>query len=275
MTCAVVVTYNPDLKQFLEYFKLNVKEVDYTIIVDNSTDIEIRKKLHTLMKEENSELIQLKDNKGIAYAQNIGIKKAISMHCYNFILFLDQDSLLNKDTINIYKKYYIKLSDQKNIAALGIGNMQTDKSEYKEVEQIISSGTFSPVSVFKDIGYFDESLFIDFVEYDWCWRANEKGYRIFSIKEVYLTHMHGNGKMNFLGISFVLPSNFRLYYQYRNFLFLLHQSYVPLKWKVKMFIKMLIKIPIYILLLPNRLKTAKYIFFGLKDYLLNQKGRYK
>ena len=272
-TCAIIVTYNPNIDEFYKYYQTNRQEVDYVIIVDNSEDLSIRKTLLSLNIDTNTEIIQLKENYGIAYAQNVGIKKAQELQKLQYLLFLDQDSLLLKGTLDQYKQSYKFLMKNYKVAALGIGNNQQSKEKFIEVNQIISSGTFSPIKVFDDIGYFDESLFIDFVEYDWCWRAKAKGYSIFSINDISLIHMRGNGVINILGFSMVLPSNIRLYYQYRNFLFLLHKAYVPLTWKIKMFIKMFIKIPLYFIYLPKRRKTFQYILKGIRDYFFNKKGK--
>ena len=269
--CAIIVTYNPNMMEFSNYYHLNRKEVDYTLIVDNSEDSMIKKEIALLGNSENTELIDLGGNKGIAYAQNIGIKRVKELQKFKYILFLDQDTLLMKGSLSNYMRYYNELSKTYSIAALGVSNGSDE--EYSRVNQIISSGTFSPLKVFDDVGYFDESLFIDFVEYDWCWRALEKNYSIFSINIVKIKHMHGSGKIHLFGFSMVIPSNIRLYYQYRNILFLLHRKYVPLKWKIKMVLKMILKIPLYFLLLPHRKKTLKYLLKAFRDYFLNKKGK--
>jgi rhamnosyltransferase len=273
--CAVIVTYNPNIYELVKYYQYNRLEVDYVIIVDNSEDMRIQQKIYELGKNDDTEVIQLFENMGIAHAQNVGIKKVQDSGKYNFILFLDQDSLLQYNMISIYSRYYEKLINQYKIAALGVSNTQKFNNEYIEVNQIISSGTFTPLAIFQDIGYFDEDLFIDFVEYDWCWRAKAKGYEIFSIRDCkLLTHMHGDGKINILGTSMVKPSSVRLYYQYRNLLTLLQRSYVPLKWKISMAIKMLVKIPIYIFLLKGKQTTLKHIFRGFRDSFLKKQGKY-
>jgi len=273
--CAIIITYNPNFQEFYEYYKQNIKEVDYAIIVDNSENGAVRKKIKKLSTELSTEVIQLDSNRGIAYAQNRGVERAEELGKFTFVLFLDQDSLLQKGMISIYNEYYKKLKNQYNIAILGVSNTQKFTNDYLSVTQIISSGTFTPLTLFQEIGYFDEDLFIDFVEYDWCWRAKAKGYEIFSIRECkLLTHMHGDGKINILGISMVKPSSVRLYYQYRNLLTLLKRSYVPLKWKITMAVKMLVKIPIYIFLLKDNKNTIKYIFRGFRDFFLKKQGKY-
>jgi len=273
--CAIIITYNPNFQEFYEYYKQNIKEVDYTIVVDNSENSVVRQQIKELSTEIATEVIQLDSNRGIAYAQNRGVDRAKELDKFTFVLFLDQDSLLQKDMISTYNEYYEKLKNQHEIAVLGVSNTQEFNNDYISVNQIISSGTFTSLAVFQDIGYFDEDLFIDFVEYDWCWRAKAKGYEIFSIRECkLLTHMHGDGKINILGISMVKPSSIRLYYQYRNLLTLLKRSYVPLKWKISMALKMLVKIPIYIFLLKDKQTAFKHIFRGFKDFFLKKQGKY-
>ena len=273
--CTIIITYNPNFQEFYEYYKQNIKEVDYAIIVDNSENSVVRKKIKKLSTELSTEVIQLDSNRGIAYAQNRGVHRAKEIGDFTFVLFLDQDSLLKKGMTGIYNEHYEKLKNQYKIAVLGVSNTQKLYNDYIKVNQIISSGTFTPLAVFQDIGYFDEDLFIDFVEYDWCWRAKAKGYEIFSIRECrLLTHMHGDGKVNILGTSMVKPSSVRLYYQYRNLLTLLKRSYVPLKWKISMALKMLVKIPIYIFLLKDKQATLKHIFRGFRDSFLKKEGKY-
>jgi rhamnosyltransferase len=277
MICAIIVTYNPDISQFIKYYNNNMEEVDYTIIVDNSDKTSIQNELSKLNTKKNTELIQLFENKGIAYAQNIGIKKVQACDKYDFILFLDQDSMLNSGTVIKYIKYYNELKKNNKIACIGVGNSENKKinnTEITEVNQIISSGSFCPVGVFKKIGLMDESLFIDFVEYDWCWRAKSKEFKIFSIGEISLIHKDGIGKIYIFGSRMILPSPTRHYYQYRNFLYLMHKNYVPLYWKFRMLFKMIIKIPIYIIIMDSKYIRLKFIFRGVYDYITNKKGKY-
>ena len=276
--CAVIVTYNPNIAEFLAYYESNKREVSHTIIVDNSEDKATQKELYKLSNDLDTDVVQLFENMGIAYAQNIGIKKVQESNSYDFILFLDQDSLLSKGTTKTYLEYYTKLCQDYPIACIGVGcsgNPDSSESGAYEVQQIISSGSFCPVSVFTDVGLMDEELFIDFVEFDWCWRAVSQKYKIYSIKEIVLGHQEGDGKIKIFGQKIVVPSPIRHYYQYRNFLNLLHKPYVPLAWKIKMFFKIIIKTPIYIIFLDQKFKRLKFIVSGIKSYLLNEKGKYE
>lgn len=275
--CALIVTYNPDINEFLKYYQSNRLEFDYVLIIDNSEDKMIQQELYKLGENNDTDIIQLFENMGIAYAQNVGIKKLQDSAKYDFILFLDQDSLLSDGTVEIYLSYYEQLSNKYPIACIGVGHTEDSGSRskgVKEVQKIISSGSFSPLSVFDKVGLMDASLFIDFVEYDWCWRAVHQNYKIFSVEEIVLGHMEGDGKVYIFGQRMVLPSPIRHYYQYRNFLYLMHKSYVPTRWKITMLFKMIIKIPIYMFVMDKKQKRISYILRGIKDYFLNKRGKF-
>ncbi len=275
MVCAIVVTYNLNIMQFEKYFLDNKSEVNFVIIVDNSDDCNKRKSLQAFHNSSNTKIIYLESNKGIAHAQNVGIKEAKKMKMFDFILFLDQDTRLQKKTINLYKKYLDLFNKDNDIACLGVGGISSVHTRTKtiEVDRIISSGSFVPIHIFEKVGTMDEKLFIDFVEFDWCWRCLEKGYKIVSIGEVFIEHKKGDDTLKLFGREIVIPLPLRHYYQYRNFLYLLHKRYVPTTWKIKMAIKMLIKIPIYLILLNNKSERGKYILKGIRGYLLGQMGK--
>ena len=75
--------------------KIN-KEIELIIINDNSIDN--TKKICTkfLNKKNNIRLINLKKNFGVSIARNVGIKEAKG----KYLIFLDSDDLLVKNTIN-------------------------------------------------------------------------------------------------------------------------------------------------------------------------------
>lgn len=276
--CAIVVTYNPKISQFHDYLKSNMKQVYDIIIVDNSDDYQLKKQVSSLYMYGNIDIISLKMNYGIAYAQNIGIKKAIEKNMYEFILFLDQDSMLCVDAIKLYMDYFKILDGQYKVACLGVGsfnNMGSIRRGAVEVQELLSSGSFVPIPVLKDVGTMDDTMFIDFVDFEWCWRAISKGYKIFSISEIALIHTEAESISRFFGQKLAIPVPVRHYYQYRNFLNLLKKSYVPKRWKIIKSLKMIIKIPVYIVVAKEKYKRLKYIFNGIKDFFLGKDGKCK
>lgn len=276
-SCGIIVTYNPNIEQFSDYLYENIKQLDFIFIVDNSDDVSIKARLNSFKCLRRLEIISLESNLGIAHAQNLGIRKFLEDTKYEFVLFLDQDSKLPCGAIDLYLKYYEKLKYRYKVGCLGVGSINISTSNQKgilEVEQILSSGSFVSRDAINAVGLMDSELFIDFVDYDWCWRAVEKGYKIFSIKEMKLLHSEGERVIYFSRKKIVLPSPLRHYYQYRNFLFLLTKKYVPFRWKIKMLVKMVIKVPFYLIFIKKRMTRIKYILEGIADFLQNRKGKY-
>ena len=147
--------------------------------------------------------------------------------------------------------------------------------DIKEVGAIISSGSLIKKYAFHEIGLLDSSLFIDYVDFEWCWRAKYKGYNIYLTKSIELQHQVGYKSIEFLGLSFIRSSSLRYYYQYRNFLWLSKLSYVPQSWKLKTFVHCLID-PILILFHPAfrgvRLCIMKRVLKGIIDGFKSQKN---
>ena len=55
------------------------------------------------------------------------------------------------------------------------------QNTFTHPQYVITSGSFIPISIFNDVGFMREELFIDFVDIDWCLRARAKGYEIVSL----------------------------------------------------------------------------------------------
>lgn len=241
------------------------------IIVDNS-----KISNQQLITNNKIKYIYLNGNKGIAYAQNVGIKKAQSLGC-EFIVFFDQDSLVTIDLIRgLYYDYNSILKTDPNIAAIGprIVNSKTreqykmgaiNRSDFCKVKTIISSGTFTNSSIFNKIGMLDDKLFIDYVDHDWCWRINQFGYSIYISNKRELLHQVGECQKNIFRISVIISAPFRYYYKYRNYFWLLRRSYVPTHWKIKKGIRLCFESIVIPLLSQQKKSVLKYIWTGIKD----------
>ena len=135
----------------------------------------------------------------------------------------------------------------------------------------MTSGTIVPRHVFEDIGLMDENLFIDYIDYEWCLRARDHRYKIYTASELILIHKLGDKSINF-GL-FKKPfhlNNIRHYYIIRNALILINRSYTPLLWKIKHFFKTAYRIPIYILYSTDKIQKALLIFRAIKDFNVNK-----
>lgn len=226
--------------------------------------------------------VSLKENKGVATAQNIGIEKARELGC-TYLVFFDQDSMITSDYIDRMQAEYKRLKNfYSTLAVLGPTVVNQDTGQkYKTVDEevvhgckivpaLISSGSFYEMSVLNRIGKMEDQLFIDGVDFEWCWRARSKGYICAITQRVELYHKVGQSDCTFMGYPVIISAPVRYYYQYRNFLWLVRRSYVPLKWKIRTSIRKIVEIGIlsFYPKSKNRWDIVKNIFRGIRDGIL-------
>lgn len=279
----LVVTYNPNLKHFIECLDTYVRQSNLIVIVDNSDISFFKKEIDNISKGfDNIKLLQLNENTGIAKAQNIGIKSVISMG-YEYLIELDQDSSLPISyVLNMLESFSLLVAAEYPLAGVGPVAKLTDGNYRKghslegsliEIDKTLSSGFFTHKSIYEHVGYKNEKLFIDYVDWDWCWRAKTLGYKIFLNQKVEINHSLGEGYKNIFQFKIGVPSPIRHYYQYRNSLFLLKESYVPLNWKIERLFVNFLKFFI-IFFLDRKRERLNYVFAGIQDFFAKRYGKY-
>ncbi len=277
--CAgIIVLYNPDLDILDKNIESIINQIDALWIVDNTPNQNIYSRFNNF---SNVIYIPLGHNMGIAGAQNVAIKEIIN-NGYDFIYFLDQDSISPKDIVSRLKqKFYCLLKEDILVGGIGPRPFNREQGQkylgsikrgipvgngLSEVSELINSGSMIPISVFSSSGLMDETLFIDGVDHEFCWRARVKGkYRFFIDEETLLSHKLGEGDKKLGGKRIAIPTPFRTYYQFRNYFILSKRSYVPLYWKFSNGFKYLIKIVYYPLFVSPRKAYVKNIFRGIRD----------
>ncbi|HBH9906831.1 TPA: glycosyltransferase, partial [Escherichia coli] len=97
------------------------EQVDRVVIIDNSNDLVCQNRLQVMISEnENITLIQLNENKGIAYAQNIGFVYSLKAHA-DFVITFDQDSSVENGLVQSLYEEYLKVKDENDIKIACIG----------------------------------------------------------------------------------------------------------------------------------------------------------
>ncbi|MGI6219820.1 MAG: hypothetical protein ACOYJE_08210 [Bacteroidaceae bacterium] len=232
----IIVLYN---SENANYANLIGRSGIHLILVDNTPGRDLE------ASQSNITYIPLKENRGIAAAQNVGIHKAEELGCTH-VLFFDQDSSI---TILLVKKllnaYLVVAAFDPKVAVVGplIINRSTGlpyktkadlSRQYSEVRELISSGSVVALKTFQEVGSMMELLFIDGVDFEWCWRARSMGYRCYLATGIPMKHMVGRGgKLIFRHIHILFPAPDRYYYLYRNWQILMRMAYVPWNWKAK------------------------------------------
>lgn len=219
---AGIVSYNPDIQRISENIFAIHKQVPEVIIFDNgSNNINHLKKL--VNNFNNVYLLESSKNIGIAAALNSLMSWGLE-HNYLWMLSLDQDSVCCNEFVNKMKPY---LSVESNLGVVApviidrnvgiVGHNPT--SSYAHVKTCITSGCFSNIEAWKVIDGYDESMFIDSVDFDFCYRIRKNGYGVIQVKNVHLLHELGNSKKRkflFWYIDVTSHSAFRKYYIAKN-----------------------------------------------------------
>ena len=116
-----------------------------------------------------------------------------------------------------------------------------------------------------------DAKFIDYVDHEWCWRAESKGFVNGITLKIKLAHFVGQQEYRIFNQLVIISAPIRYYYQTRNYLWLLRRSYVPRQWKINHGIKLMI----YPISFPFKVRCWRAIyvqmFRGLKDGLLNKR----
>lgn len=189
---SIIVTYNPEILRLLKNLESVTLQVSRVIIVDNnsknSADIKVMSQ-----KFKNVSLISLADNEGIATALNVGISNLEKNT--KWVLTLDQDSVIPLNMINKYWRH-TTINRLAILSPVVIDERRYNKSFYSEkkidsIKQCIQSGSMFNVSILKELGRFNSWLFIDYVDYDYCYKAIESGYKIYRVNDVVLNQEFG------------------------------------------------------------------------------------
>jgi rhamnosyltransferase len=192
----VIVTYNPNINLFKHVIDRACKETDKVVIVDNNSAN--KKQIMELCKKYNDKcyFLSMPFNLGVPYALEIGSKYILKKFEPEWILFLDQDSILLRNAIQKPFSIYNNLTDtfkkRIGIIALGWSLYRERKINFRIYETIYHSfsGTILRAELVNKIT-FRRNFFLDQADYDLYDNVRKLGYRILVINENLLLHFRG------------------------------------------------------------------------------------
>lgn len=277
----IIVTYNSNIES-LKYNLIDIISYFTIIICDNSTDEGAQSRIRDFADTAGLVYLSMGGNRGIAFAQNMGITFA-QKNGLDFVLLLDDDSRFSPESIQQLSISLISLQAQGlKVGMVGarafshegkdLSNATAVRGGFTPCSLMTSSGSLIPMSALVDIGGMDESLFIDCVDFEWGWRALDKGYQLLLNDNIRFQHTLGQGEITRMGITLRVPAPIRHYYQTRNALKLLTRPYIPMKWKIRQTIAVIAKFIIFPLLVSPRLARGRFMFRGFLDALRGRLG---
>jgi len=271
----IIVLYKPEPKHVERMEALS--SLYNGIVVDNSPSASARNSRIGHMR-----YIFNNANRGIAEAQNIAIREVLRDQDIRHIVFLDQDSHVATDyPMLIVDEYIAQQNRHPKLAILGPSIYNADgkgkdygSSIHKEKyiddslirrDKIISSGSCVSAKVLRDVGLMDSRLFIDYVDSEWCWRANSKGYFCGITTRLRMSHRIGITTISMGPMRDIVSAPSRYFYQYRNYVWLLGFRYVPWRWKITNAVKSLVRFFYYPLFVHDGRQCARYMLKGLAN----------
>lgn len=236
---AGMVVYNPDKARLKECLESIFSQFKQLIVFDNNGNCK-----ELFANDVRVVYLTEGQNKGLAYALNRIMEKAMLLR-YDWLVTLDQDTLIPNNLLINYQKHI----EQKSVAILApqvIDNrrkylkIEETKEELTEIDFCITSASCTNLNIWKQLNGFDEWLFIDFIDNDFCKRARLNGYRILRLNKVVINQQFGDIKLKsprivqfYLKLSDILHnkniaklsykkkvSPLRVYYVHRNLLYL-------------------------------------------------------
>lgn len=276
--CVVVIWFNPDrqaVDNILQYCDLCSK----IYIVDNSTTNNV----HMASSIPNSVYKANLKNEGIAAALNAGCGAAIR-DGFDWCMTMDQDSSWDG---NALMQFIAAITREKNKKRVCFAPSHTNKiksvvgklrytiqndaiSEINFPDKVMTSGSIISLQIWQGIGRFNESLFIDEVDHEFCYRLWEAGYEICEFPRIAMIHTLGQERRTLLPRP-CKHSGIRLYYIFRNILYIKRKFpyfYTRNGYKKYMLVACLQKI------LECNWKDLSFIHQGVKAARRGETGKY-
>jgi rhamnosyltransferase len=272
---AVVVSYNGQQK-IRETVDALRNQIEHVHIVDNGSNAESLGVLEALEREPGVTVERLGQNRGVGYALNRGVERARQMAC-TWLLTMDQDSVVDGSFIAAYRQAIEKDPKTACLTPRITNRTRKKDAEGGMIDYAITSGNLVRVSLFDQIGCYDEGFFIDWIDFDFCLRLRRAGYAIQRVPTAVMQHQ--------LGIPVDIPqaarayyaqhSPVRRYYIYRNFMYLAGRYLFEFPGFIaKLALSQMLLLLLVGFLDTNPLASYRSIARGLWDYVMRKNGPY-
>ena len=168
-------------------------------------------------------LLTEKENKGFAYANNIGIRYVLKQKDYDFIWLLNNDTVIKEDSLSKLVECYYRYNKNKKVGFIGskivdykerdliqnVGGLfnkwtgysvlkgldEKDKGQFDtddlKVDYIVGASMFFHSSLINDTGLMPEDYFLYYEDVEWCLKAKHAGFVNISCNNSVVFHKQG------------------------------------------------------------------------------------
>lgn len=233
------VLFNPNIDRFEVCLQKALLLFDEIILFDNVGN---QKRYENI--DDRVSYITEGNNKGLAHAL-ISIMEMAKKRGADWVVTLDQDTILPDNLVSEFMKYS-NLPKAAIIAPQVVDKRRLyQRAEnciqpVQEIDFAITSASFTNLEIYEKLGGFDEWLFVDFIDNDYCKRVILEGFKIYRLNNVVIDQEFGKIELKspikvkfFLWLSKVTKnkniakltynktvSPLRVYFVHRNLLYL-------------------------------------------------------
>lgn len=275
---AVITAYKPD-EGFARRFSEATELCHRVIVVDNTPGGHSFGGL-------GPRFIVVQDgvNKGLGPALNAGLRLARAEGVGTVFLF-DQDSSPSRTLLAALLAALERTGDERSC----VGPLHVDDQaaaaaapmhaagdnagpRLQRVSCLATSGMTFRLGSLTEHDYFSSDLFLDFVDFEWCWRLGSRGWRFYKAHDAVMPHRLGLAQRRLLGLTYHVPSPYRHYFQFRDTLRLLTWSHAPLYSKFRLGALLPLKLVCYPFLLDRGAERLRWMVRGTIDAVRGTKG---
>jgi rhamnosyltransferase len=258
---AIIVAFNPNIKNLQKLIE-SLFLLDLVVLFKNS-------EFELTVKNSNLKVIQSLKNIGTGGAYNYCLNH-LTENC-EYVLILDQDTLLEESCLSQYNIEALELSKTKKHFMIspveidmygvyhGWGSLKGCLTNSTEVR---ASGMFVTKKTF-EIVKFDDNLFLDYVDWDFCWRA-VSSIELFILKSLKAKVYHelGSPFYSHWGNRYNTMAPIRIYFQIINAKKMFFKKNVALCKRILLLIR-IFKLFFISWIYKDFLKRYKYIIYGI------------
>lgn len=231
---AVTITHNPSLHdgRLARQIGAVARVADLHVIVDNASANfgRTRELVESFQAGSRHLIIQLQKNVGVASALNIGVRNCLEKSSANWVLLLDQDTCFSDETFVRAADEVTTIGDNLRPGVIGFNSlrrrtalvsMSNSSGHVTPKHSVMTTGSFVSRDVLQRFP-FDESLFMYFVDVDFCRRVERSGWTILQLFHSVIDVQEGQ-VVNKWGRTWSVLEPWRIYYVARNGIRVFHR----------------------------------------------------
>jgi len=283
---ACIVSYNPGPEVRLALCSV-LPQVSKVFVIDNASKPESEVTLTGLCAEFGIALIANKDNIGVAGAYNQAASMAMSQG-YEWILLMDQDAVAPVGLVQQLMCGVDRWGGTRLPAVLcplSISSIESDPSGHQSlipdadmaVDSCMNAGSIVRLAAWEAVGGYDEGLFVDYVDLDFCFNCRQHGWEVIQVGGTVMVHSAGSlTRHRFLWRRLTTSNHsaLRRYYITRNII-LFYRKYwrFDARWVLRNVCNAVIEVVKIVLFETNRREKLNAIGMGVVDGCRGITGR--